>query len=183
VLGFAMAGLLLGHALSYLLAVPDPNHRDLVLRTTGHSYLPTLGEVALLLLLAGVAAVVVRSWSGRRPAGGERYASLAGLLGGVQVTAFVGQELLERLVSRSPLGELVHDHILLIGVAVQILLALAGAAALRWLVRTSDRLVDVVARRAAPPLRSVLVSVPTQPNPVHGRTLPSCPSVRAPPSP
>ncbi len=177
-----MAGLLLGHALSYLLAVPDPYHRDLVLRSTGHAYLPTLGEVALLLLLAGMAAVVVRSWSGRRPAQGERYASLAGLLVGVQVTAFVGQELMERLVSRSPLGELMHDHILLIGVAVQILLALAGAAVLRWLVRASDRLADIVARPAVPPRAATVLLGTLRPRLSPSRVPAGPRSVRAPPS-
>lgn len=182
-LGFAVAGLLLGHTLSYLLAVPDPSHRDVVLRTTGHAYLPAAAQLAVLLLLAGVAAIVVRSWSGRREAAGERCASLAGLLAGIQATAFVGQEILERLISRSPLSELVHDHVLVTGVGVQILIALIGAALLRWLARTTERIADLVASSAAPPRPALLVPLTVRSGAPRGRLLPGGPSVRAPPSP
>ena len=65
VFGFAVAGLVLGHALSYAIAIPDPNHRDLILERTGHGYLPLFAEAALILLLAGVAAVVARGLGGR----------------------------------------------------------------------------------------------------------------------
>ena len=139
-----MAGLLLGHTLSYLLAVPDPYHRDLVLRSH-RARVPARRSARSRCCSCWPAWPP--SWCGPGPGAGaprrERYASLAGLLVGVQVTAFVGQELLERLVGRArPSASWSHDHILLIGVAVQILLALAGAAVLRWLVRTSDRLAE-----------------------------------------
>jgi hypothetical protein len=182
VVAFAVGGLVLGHALAYLLAIPDSAHRDAVLRTTGHAYLPALGEAALILLLTGTIAILVRAISSRRPDAPERYRSLAGLLGTVQVAAFVGQEVIERLVSRAPLVELVHDHVLAFGVAFQILLALAGAAVLRWLTRASTRLVDVVMRAPATPRPALVGLAPTPADPPHGSALSLGPSVRAPPS-
>jgi len=47
--GLAMAGLVLGHVLAYLIAVPDPHHRAFVLQQTGHEYLPAMAEAALVL--------------------------------------------------------------------------------------------------------------------------------------
>ena len=41
-----MAGLVLGHVLAYLIAVPDPHHRAFVLQRTGHEYLPAMAEEA-----------------------------------------------------------------------------------------------------------------------------------------
>ena len=46
--GLAMAGLVLGHVLAYLIAVPDPHHRAFVLQRTGHEYLPAMAEAALV---------------------------------------------------------------------------------------------------------------------------------------
>ncbi len=181
-LGFAVAGVLLGHTLTYLLAIPDPLHRDLVLRTTGHAYLPAAGEAALVLLLAGVAAVVVRAWSRGRREGRDSFGGLAGLLTAVQVSGFLGQEVLERLVTRSPLGELVHDHVLAIGVLLQIPLALAAAAMLRWLARASAAVAETTGGRTATP-RPALVLAATAPADVpHGRVAATARRDRAPPS-
>ncbi|HEX6330769.1 MAG TPA: hypothetical protein VF129_05705 [Actinomycetota bacterium] len=64
--GFAAAGLLIGYGVSYLVAVPDPHHRDLLIDRTGHAYLPAAGQAAIVLALAAVAVVVARAWTGRR---------------------------------------------------------------------------------------------------------------------
>ncbi len=160
VFGFAVAGLLLGHALSYAIAIPDPYHRDLVLDRTGHGYLPLLAEAALILLLAGVAAAVARALSDRRSERTDRFVGLAGLLACVQVSAFVGQEVLERVVAGVSLGDLAHDHLLSIGSVVQVVVAIGAAGLLRLLARTSSRLADVVRSRVE------------QPRPEHATVLP-----------
>lgn len=183
VFGFAVAGLLIGHALSYLLAVPDPYHRDLVLNRTGHGYLPAAGDAALILALAGMAAIVLRAWSARGPRETRTFASLASLLAVVQVAAFAGQEVLERLVAGARLGDLVHGHLLLIGVVVQIAVALVGATVLRWIARTAGRIADFVTVRAALPRPALTTVVPSTPDPSPGRVAASAPNVRAPPSP
>jgi hypothetical protein len=135
--GLAMAGLVLGHVLAYLIAVPDPHQRSFVLQRTGHEYLPTMAEAALILALAGMAAVLIRAFAPGPRGGPERFSRLAGRLGLVQVLVFGGLEVVERIIAGAPLGHLASDHILVIGMAVQVVVALAGAAFLRWLARTS----------------------------------------------
>jgi hypothetical protein len=138
--GFAVVGLVLGHVLSYLIAIPDPHHRDLVLHRTGHGYLSTLGQVALILAIASVATVVGRAFT-RRPVGGAgSSAVLARGLAVIQVSAFAGQELLERLVADAPVAAPLDARVWGVGVLVQVVVALAGAAVLRWLARVSDEL-------------------------------------------
>jgi len=179
--GLAMAGLVLGHVLAYLIAVPDPHHRAFVLQRTGHEYLPAMAEAALVLALAGMAAVVIRAFAGQRR-GSERFARLAGRLGLVQVLAFGGLEVVERIVAGAPLRHLASDHLLLIGMAVQVVVALAGAAFLRWLARTSSKLVEtVVPRLSLPRARAVLALASTSWSPGIG-TFGSVGNVRAPPS-
>ena len=143
--GLAMAGLVLGHVLAYLIAVPDPQHRAFVLQRTGHEYLPAMAEA--VLALAGMAAVVIRAFAPGPRGGSESFSRLAGRLGLVQVLAFGGLEVVERIVAGAPLRHLASDHILVIGMAVQVVVALAGAAFLRWLVRTSSRLAETALPR------------------------------------
>ena len=66
VFGFALAGLLVGHTLSYALALPDPLHRDLALEQTGHGYLPLAGQVATRRQLADATWVLREFGSGTR---------------------------------------------------------------------------------------------------------------------
>ena len=182
VFGFGVAGLLLGHTISYLLAIPDPYHRDLLLQRTGHDYLPLAFEAGLVLLLAGVATLLARAWSACIRDEGEGFASLAGRLALVQVGAFVGQEIIERLVAGSPLGGLARDHVLSIGVVIQITLALVGAAVLPWLARASARIVRAVVAARDTPIRAALVSAtPVGADHHTGRVVASDPNVRAPP--
>lgn len=182
VFGFAVAGLLLGHSISYLLTFPDPYHRDLVLLRTGHDYLPLAVEAGLALLLAGVGALLARAWSGRNRDEAEGLASLAGTLALVQVGAFVGQEIIERLVAGWPLRGLAHDHVLSVGVVVQIAVALVGAAVLRWLARASARLVRAVVTARVAPIRPALIpATPVGADHHPGRFVASDPNVRAPP--
>ena len=143
VLGVAVAGLVVGHLLSYVIAVPDPYHRDLVLRRTGHGYLPVFGQAALMLFVAAIAMVIIRTSRGRADRE-MRFVTLAARLALVQVGAFMLQEVAERLLSGSGLHDLGGGRTLLVGVAAQIAMALAGATLLRWLARTSDRLGEVL---------------------------------------
>jgi hypothetical protein len=151
VFGFAVAGLLIGHAFSYAIAIPDPYHRDLVLERTGHGYLPLFAEAALILLLAGVAAVFARALGVAAAERTDRFGSIAGLLTCIQVSAFAGQEVLERVLAGVPVGDLAHDHLLSIGLLMQVGVAVCAAALLRLLARTSSRIAAFVRPRADPP--------------------------------
>jgi hypothetical protein len=182
VFAFAVAGLLLGHTVSYALAVPDPHHRDVILSGTGHDYLPAAGEAALILALAGIAALLVRACSASGRGVPEGFAPLARLLAAVQVGAFAGQEVLERLVTGSPLGDLVHHHVLVVGVVVQVAVAIGGAAALRWLARLTSRIVQAASAPRAPlPRPAASAPLVTTPDRPRGRVVAHPRTERAPP--
>jgi hypothetical protein len=173
----------LGHALSYVLAMPDPHHRDLALRSTGHDSLPTAPEAVLMFLIAGVAALVVTAWSGAPGTSVLHLGPLARTLAIVQVVAFAGQEILERLVVGAPLGDLVHEHVLLIGTAVQVAVAVVGALTLRWLARQAERIASASFRtRAALPRHAATIPLPATSGRPSRRVTVSARSVRAPPS-
>jgi hypothetical protein len=141
VFAFAIAGLVLGHALAYVLAIPDPHHRDLVLAHSGHDYLPAAAQLALILAFAGAAAAAVGGILSRRDEESDRF-TLAVRLAVVQASAFASQEVVERIASGAPLADLVHQHLLVAGLAAQVVVAFAGSAVLRWIARSSARLAD-----------------------------------------
>jgi hypothetical protein len=182
VFGFAVAGLLLGHSFSYLVAYRDPHHRDLILERTGHGYLPAATDVALMIAIAGVVALVVRAWSARGRRDTSAFASVAIALAVVQVGAFAGQEVLERLVAGAPLGDLVHDHLLAIGIVVQVAVAVAGAAVLRWTSRTVTRLADALPLPVTAPRPVLVATIPSVAQAPRERVVALARNVRAPPS-
>ena len=181
IFGTAAAGLVLGHALAYLIAIPDPHQRVFALQRTGHAYLPALDQAVLMLVVAGMAAVVVRAFAhtGDRP---ERFGRLARVLVVAQTCAFAAQEVLERLVSRAPLGGLAHDHILVTGIAVQIVVAIVAAGILWLFARTAIRLAAVVATRTRLPRVRVVFALPVTARRPHAPLFATAGSVRAPPS-
>ena len=181
IFGTAAAGLVLGHALAYLIAIPDPHQRVFALQRTGHAYLPALDQAVLMLVVAGMAAVVVRAFAhtGDRT---ERFGRLARVLVVAQTCAFAAQEVLERLVSRAPLGGLAHDHILVTGIAVQVVVAIVAAGILWLFARTATRLAAVVAARTRLPRVRVVFALPVTARRPHAPLFATAGSVRAPPS-
>ena len=181
IFGTAAAGLVLGHALAYLIAIPDPHQRVFALQRTGHAYLPALDQAVLMLVVAGMAAVVVRAFAhtGDRP---ERFARLARVLVVAQTCAFAAQEVLERLVSGAPVGGLAHDHILVTGIAVQVVVAIVAAGILWLFARTATRLAAVVAARTRLPRVRVVFALPVTARRPHAPLFATAGSVRAPPS-
>ena len=181
IFGTAAAGLVLGHALAYLIAIPDPHQRAFALQRTGHAYLPALDQAVLMLVVAGMAAVVVRAFAhtGDRT---ERFGRLARVLVVAQTCAFAAQEVLERLVSRAPLGGLAHDHILVTGIAVQVVVAIVAAAILWLFARSATRLAAVVAVRTSLPRVRVVFAVPVTARRPHAPLFATAGTVRAPPS-
>ena len=181
IFGTAAAGLVLGHALAYLIAIPDPHQRAFALQRTGHAYLPALDQAVLMLLLAGMAAVVVRAFA-RTGDRTERFGRLATVLVVAQTCAFAAQEVLERLVSHAPLAGLAHHHILVTGIGVQVLVAIVAAAILWLFARTATRLAAVVSARASLPRVRVVFALPVTARRPHGPLFATAGSVRAPPS-
>lgn len=179
VFGTAMAGLMLGHTLSYLIAVPDPHQRQFLLEQTGHGYMPALTQVTLMVAVAAVAALVVRAF-GRRVEHTETFPALARTLAVVQVCAFVGQEVLERLVAHAPLHSLGTDHVLLTGVAIQVAIAIVAARVLVWVARAATRIASATTVRPALPRPGRFILVATQDPAIHPGPL-RAQQVRAPP--
>jgi hypothetical protein len=155
--GVAGAGLLIGHWLAYALVAPQARARDELLAATGHGYLPYATQVAMLagtLGLAGLFLAGLTRSGARRSLAGD-----AGLLVAVQSTAYITMEVGERLVSGASLADLSHGPLLAIGLAVQVVVASAGAVLVRLTEGAADAAEAVVGSgaRLSPPN---LVAVP-----------------------
>jgi hypothetical protein len=183
-LSVAAAGVLAGHWLTYLVSVPDARARAATLAATGHGYISLAGELVTLLTALSVAAVFVGALldagSGPRPG-----RALALRLSAMQVAAFCAMEVLERVVAGSHVGALAHGPILPVGVIANVGVAVIGAVALRWILRTADRVAETVAAGpAAPVLRRTtllarLPKTPARPSLLARAAVPA----RGPPSP
>jgi hypothetical protein len=135
-----------------------------------------------MLAIAGVVAVVVRAFARRRDGATERFGRVAPLLVVVQTSAFAGQEVLERLVSGAPLGDLLHDRILVTGMIVQVLVAFVAAGVLWLLARTSSRLAATSPSHLGLTRERTLLAMPVTERRPHALLFATAGSIRAPPS-
>src|SRR5512133_533162 len=137
-----LAGTAVGHGLAYALAVPEPGRRLAVLAGSGHAYWSAAIAAAIVLGLVSLGATLARSFhAGLRPGGrtaAEPPGRLAGRLALLQVTIYLVQELIERAAAGVPLGGPVNGHLLLTGVAVQLLVAVVLALGLAWAGRVAE---------------------------------------------
>ncbi len=183
-LSIAGCGVLVGHWLTYLVDVPGASARTALLDATGHGYLSVAGELATAFLAFSIVAAFLGALL---PAGGGSRAggSLAVRMVLLQVGAFAAMEIGERVVSGSPLGDLVGGGVLAVGTVANVAVALLGAALLRRVLALADRVAAIAAAPASPAVRppaAVAVLPPfTSPRPRH-RGLAAVP-VRGPPSP
>jgi hypothetical protein len=124
----AAAGVLVAHWLTYLAALPQVHVRDVVLAATGHGY--WTGAVRLVVALAGCGlAALLLSHLGPQEDEPRRL-SFSGLvlrLALIQCVAFVTMECVERLIAHAPVATVLSVHVLVLGVAIQILTAGIGA--------------------------------------------------------
>ena len=181
----AATGLLAGHWLAYVVALPAPRVRGELLSATGHGYWSLAVKVAVALGLLGIAAVVadhLRRGLADRPERGERFSFLLTRLGTIQILAFLVMETMERLVAGAPVAGMLHDHLLVLGLAFQVLTACVGALVLLLMHRVVSRLVAVLTRRAIPRAararRRLMLPVAFRP----ARILAGAAGVRGPPS-
>lgn len=155
----AVLGLVAGHGIAYLIAIPDAQRRASLLRNTGHAYLPLLVEIGLILAVAGAASFVMSALGSRSRIREGSVTRTAVRLGAFQAGAFVILEVVERLITHMPLHGLVSDHLLGVGVVAQLGVAVVGALVLRAMARTAARLASVmVAPRTPRP--SGLIRIP-----------------------
>jgi hypothetical protein len=136
--GAAFAGVVVAHGLAYLLAFPQGLLRQQVLAETGHSY--WAAAVALAMVCAVVAALTtIADHVGRgirhdRPRGPwELYRAALIRLAALQSAVFLLQEVLERVRAGAPVSELLHGDFLVIGLAMQLVVAVVVALVLTLL--------------------------------------------------
>jgi hypothetical protein len=136
VAGVAFAGVVAGHSLTYVAAIPAAGERGAYLAATGHSHWRNALMVALLMEVLVLTVVAVRGFrDGLRaslplPFGTRQLAMRLGL---IQVATFGALEAGERLVSGAGVSGMFAHRVFVLGVAVQLVVAVAGALLMRWL--------------------------------------------------
>lgn len=136
-LGMAVAGAQAGHLLAYQLRFGPAAEQ---IQATGpHAYFPAFAKTAIglaalaligALLVVAVARLAARGRAARRISGPSFIAVLAALFT-IQLAWFMAQELAEALIAGVPPAG--AEVLLLWGMAGQLPVAVAGAAALVWL--------------------------------------------------
>lgn len=152
--GAALAGAVVGHALTYLVAFVTPHSRQAALDETGHSYWNF--AVATAIAIGAWSAIVLIVRHLRRTARHDRgdhaeegLLRTAMRLAVLQVTLFACLEVGERLAAGAPLRGLLGHDLVPLGLVFQVLVALGLALILRALATA----VEVVARALLEPPR------------------------------
>jgi len=143
VLGLALGGVLLGHAVTYRVLTPDAHARTVELAQTGHGY---LGGANALGCFAAIAALSVL-FLGRLVRAHDATPRVLWRLVAYQLTTFAAMEVLERLGSGAGLRQL--PPVILVGLPAQVLVAALVALLVRFLVRAATVVADRAARGAA----------------------------------
>jgi hypothetical protein len=161
--GVAVGGVVLAHWLAYVLAIPGAHARAQVLAASGHSYWVMAIKFAVVLGLAALGALFLRHLD-RPPrtweSGQEAFSAIAARLSLLQVMAFIAMEVTERLVVGAPVAHLFHHRLFLMGLALQLIVASAGALLLLWFSRTAERVAEALGRPLLPrPRRAVLGTI------------------------
>jgi hypothetical protein len=145
----AVGGVVLAHWLAYVLAIPGTHARMQVLAASGHSYWVMAIKFAVVLGLAAIGALFLRHLDrSPRPweSGPETFSAIAARLSLLQVMAFTAMEVTERLVVGAPVAHLFHHRLFLMGLALQLIVASAGALLLLWFSRTAERAAAALGR-------------------------------------
>lgn len=144
-----VAGVVVAHSAADLIAMPDGVERARHLAATGHGYWP----VALgLALVAGLVSMVASGAQGRSlalasgpPPLADAKFSAAGLVAS-QLVLFAGMETGERLGSGGAPASLLREPAFLIGLCIQVLVALLVVSILRAIERGVELLVRAMQR-------------------------------------
>ena len=185
VVGAAFGGVVLGHWVSYLLAMPSAGIRDEVLAATGHAYWLTAVKQAVVLAVVSLAAIAMREFRrvrARDPSEETGPGSLALRLAGLQVLGFLALEMTERVAAGAPVSSVLAHHVLVLGILVQVVLAASAALLLSLFARAAGAFARALVRARFPrPSRWALPRFPAavlRPVLVTGSAGP-----RSPPSP
>jgi len=149
----APAGVMIGHALTYLLAVPDPAERAAVMAASGHQWWKLGTVVGPALAAAGLVVLIIAIL--RRPPDGGRFRRELGRwllprLAAGQLSLFLVIETAERAFVGDPVsGDLYHE-IIEHGVLAQTVVALVVTGLCWCLALAVDRACVAIARVAVP---------------------------------
>ncbi|HET6771595.1 MAG TPA: hypothetical protein VFH75_08145 [Actinomycetota bacterium] len=133
--GLAWSGVVLGHLLAYVLAHPAEAERSARLASSGHDSFPLL----LISALAGIPAVL--SLLAVRVIRGDRSPALLSIaicLAAIQVPTFLAMEFFERGMS---LEQMLLEPAVVMGLAIQVLVALISSLLVRTFVRAVGALI------------------------------------------
>jgi hypothetical protein len=183
VVGLAAAGMMAGHWLAYVIAVPRTSLRVRVLAESGHSYWMIAVQIALGMGLLGLGILAARrivDAGEPRHVAGRPGLPLGARLAAMQVALFTVVEVVERLGGGQPVGSMFQHHVFLAGVAIQCLVAWAIAALLAWFGRVASRVATFADGVRLPSPASVSLSFSSPPvRPV--RVLQGAAGLRSPP--
>ena len=144
--GTAGIGVMIAHGLAYDVAIPGAGLRAEILAATGHSWWEFGLKVAALLLAIGVGALFASRLAARTTDDESigRWSFVASRLIPLQLLAFLGMEAAERIAVGAPLGGLLDHHVLVVGLAFQVITAVAGAVVLTCFDRAIVRVVAAI---------------------------------------
>ncbi|MEX0984606.1 MAG: hypothetical protein WD096_06105 [Actinomycetota bacterium] len=177
--GLSLAGLALGHAITYAGPSPHAIAREAWLMATGHGYVPGLNRLGLAAGLVVLGAAFLRGLSVRSAEQGSGW--LTRRLVAIQLTGFLLIEVTERLISGARYADLVH--VLPVGLAVQVGIAIGSVRIVRLMLRTgaaAARFDRAPARQRFGPYVEALSATPcfvgrSVPTPFGGRAPPAFP--------
>ncbi|MDQ3785445.1 MAG: hypothetical protein M3360_11345 [Actinomycetota bacterium] len=176
----AFSGAVGGHILAYALIAPGEQERAELLQGTGHRLWSVIVALALAALVGGLAGCLTDGASRLRRTASDRalYASTAGRLAGLQVCSFVLLETAERTLAHGHLHLVTGEPAVTLGIVVQVVTALIGAALLVLFQRVVEHLRDRGSHVAARPASLVPIS---SLHPGRRRLLIGCSNPRGPP--
>lgn len=178
----AAAGLVGAHLLGYLVVAPEDSARSFLLTSTGHGYLSRAITLAVAsAILAGLTSAVLGVLRASRPGwSGAGWPGLAVRLSILQVAGFLALEVAERVLAGAPLADL-GGPVLAVGVPLQVVVAMLGAAVLALIERAAAAVATSLGRTSLPGTqRSRPSLLPSDPGP-SGPTVWASPAIRAPP--
>ena len=153
--GAAFAGVILGHWLSYLIALPDAHQRTVALASAGHGYWVSAVKLAVTCAVVAVASEAIRRTRaalGRDSAPEVGPSGLAVRLATLQVLGFVAMEVSELVTAGAPVASVFQHHLFVLGILIQLLVAAVVALTLFLVGRAAVAIVVALAtRRSRPP--------------------------------
>lgn len=147
----AFAAVVASHHVAYRLAVPDPHFRSELLHSTGHRYFMYVAALALGTLVAGL-TTFLRTGTHERASMSARFRYAVPRLLMAQIGGFLALEFAERSLLGSGAEHMLTERPVLIGVILQVLVAVIGAASLCLVASVARRLLSSGPRgqRSAP---------------------------------